>query len=156
MTQQRRIARPFTGKHMAAIMIAFFGVVIAVNVLMARLASSTFGGLVVENSYVASQKFNGWLDEARSEKALGWNAAMTRSAPDALQVTLADAQGRAITGASLTAVAEHPLGLRDDEQLNFREVAPGRYAARLTPGRWQVKLAAKAQGRTWRTIGDVQ
>ena len=80
MTQQRRIARPFTGKHMAAIMIAFFGVVIAVNVLMARLATSTFGGLVVENSYVASQKFNRWLGEARSEKALGWKATVTRGA----------------------------------------------------------------------------
>jgi hypothetical protein len=59
--------RPFTGRHMAMIMIAFFGVVIAVNVLMARFAVSTFGGVVVENSYVASQHFNRWLDEARVE-----------------------------------------------------------------------------------------
>ena len=53
--------RAFTGRHMAAIMVAFFGVVIVVNLLNARLASSTFGGEVVENSYVASQDFNRWL-----------------------------------------------------------------------------------------------
>jgi len=64
-------ARPFTGRKMAAIMVAFFAVVIIVNVYMAREASSTFGGVVVENSYVASQQYNRWLDEASAENALG-------------------------------------------------------------------------------------
>ncbi|HUD29953.1 MAG TPA: FixH family protein [Novosphingobium sp.] len=65
--------KPFNGRHMAAILVAGFGVVIAVNFTMAGLASSTFGGVVVENSYVASQHFNRWLDEADKEKALGWS-----------------------------------------------------------------------------------
>jgi nitrogen fixation protein FixH len=41
---------PFTGRHMTAILVGFFGVVIAVNLLMARFATSTFGGIVVENT----------------------------------------------------------------------------------------------------------
>ena len=53
MSSTGKAVRPFTGRHMAAIMVAFFGVVIAVNVYMARLATSTFTGVVVENSYVA-------------------------------------------------------------------------------------------------------
>ena len=57
--------RRFTGYHMAAILVAFFGVIIAVNMVMATLATRTFGGVVVENSYVASQEFNGWLKDAR-------------------------------------------------------------------------------------------
>ena len=61
---------PLTGKRMTGIFVLFFGVVIAVNVVMACYASSTFGGIVVENSYVASQDFNRWLDEAAAEKAL--------------------------------------------------------------------------------------
>lgn len=48
---------PFNGRHMTAILVAFFAVVIAVNVLMARFIICTFGGVVVENSYVASQHF---------------------------------------------------------------------------------------------------
>ena len=40
--------RPFTGRHMAAILIAGFGVVIAVNLVMARFAVTTFGGVVVK------------------------------------------------------------------------------------------------------------
>ena len=37
----------FTGRHMAAILVAFFAIVITVNVTMARFAMSTFGGKVV-------------------------------------------------------------------------------------------------------------
>ena len=40
----------FTGYHMLAIMVAFFGVVIAVNLTMATFASRSWTGLVVENS----------------------------------------------------------------------------------------------------------
>ena len=36
-----------------------------------RYAMSTFGGIVVENSYVASQEFNGWLEEARQSDGAG-------------------------------------------------------------------------------------
>jgi nitrogen fixation protein FixH len=64
--------RKFTGWHMTGILVAFFGVVVSVNVFMAQAAISTFGGTVVDNSYVASQKFNGWLDKAEAQKALGW------------------------------------------------------------------------------------
>mgnify|MGYP001281167617 CR=1 FL=1 len=44
----KRAKGPFTGRHMATILIAFFGVVITVNIVMARFALSTFGGTVVE------------------------------------------------------------------------------------------------------------
>ena len=36
--------KPFTGYHMAAILIGFFGIVIAVNIYMAKVAVGTFGG----------------------------------------------------------------------------------------------------------------
>ena len=75
MTAMRK---PFTGRHFTLIMVAFFGVVIAINLVMARYASATFGGVVVENSYVASQRFNSWLGKARTQDALGWDATATR------------------------------------------------------------------------------
>ena len=59
-----------TGRHVAAIFVAFFAVVIAVNVLMASYAVGGFGGTVVDNSYVASQRFNGWLAQARRFRML--------------------------------------------------------------------------------------
>jgi nitrogen fixation protein FixH len=130
---QHRVVRPFTGRHMAAILVTFFGVVIVVNVIMARLATSTFGGVVVENSYVASQNFNRWLGEARGERALGWNGAVARSSDGALAVTLSDAQGHAGRRAS-DRRGRTPLGLRDDLALTLNETAPGHYAPACRPG----------------------
>ena len=63
----------FTGWHMLAIMIAFFGVIIAVNLTMAFYANSSWTGLIVKNSYVASQTFNERAAEGRAQAALGWN-----------------------------------------------------------------------------------
>lgn len=156
MTQQRRAPRPITGWHVAAIFVTFFGVVVAVNVTMARLASSTFGGVVVDNSYVASQHFNRWLDEARAGDALGWKAQVARGAPGEVTATLVDDKGQALTGAQVRAVVEHPLGQRPQQHVELFERAPGVYAARLAPGRWRIRLTVSAQGQTWRTLGDVQ
>jgi hypothetical protein len=72
------MTRRFTGGHMLALMLAFFGTVVAVNFVMATLAVRTFGGTVVDNSYVPSQHYNHWLDQARAQRALGWTA----SGPD--------------------------------------------------------------------------
>jgi nitrogen fixation protein FixH len=141
---------------MATILITFFGIVIAVNVMMARFAISTFGGVVVENSYVASQKFNGWLEQARADKALGWHAVVDRAPWGDVRAQVTDSRGAPVAGARVTAVAEHPLGLRHNEQITFRETEPGLYAAKLESGRWQVKLTVEAQGHTWREIGDVE
>ena len=70
----------FTGKHMAAVFIGGFGVVIAVNLVMASYAVGSFHGTVVDNSYVASQHYNGWLKQATASRALGWQAVPHRRA----------------------------------------------------------------------------
>ncbi|MGI9408351.1 MAG: FixH family protein, partial [Hyphomicrobiaceae bacterium] len=69
--------RPFTGRHMLSWMLAFFGVIVAVNITMAWFAGRTWTGLVVKNSYVASQKFNGHLRQARKQHARGWKSELT-------------------------------------------------------------------------------
>ena len=58
------MTREITGRHVAAMFGAGFGVIIAVNVLLATKAVSTFPGLEVKNSYVASQTFD--ADRARA------------------------------------------------------------------------------------------
>lgn len=146
----------FTGRHAAYILVGFFAVVVAVNFLMARLASSTFGGLVVENSYVASQDFNRWLDEAEREKALGWKAELQRAGNSTLVMSLADLHGNPITGAIVAVNAVHPLGRQPDHELVVHELGGGRYSAPLQPGRWRLRVQVAKDGVTWRTVGDVQ
>lgn len=139
----------FTGRHMAAILVTGFGVVIAVNFLMAHYAVSTFGGEVVENSYVASQDFNRWLDEAAKEKALGWKAEAIRRADGKLHIRIVGAPA----GAALTGDAWHPLGVENDIALTFDGDGQGGFTSRETvpAGRWTLRLAVRAGGRMWHT-----
>ena len=139
----------FTGRHMAWIMVSFFAVVLAVNLLMARLAGSTFGGVVVENSYVASQKFNGWLDRAAADRALGWKAAMRRQGDGRVSAELTGVPAFA----GVTAIARHPLGRLPDVRLSFVQQADGRFVSKevLPAGRWQMRTTITAGARTLRT-----
>ena len=121
--------RRFTGWHMTAILFAFFGVVIAVNIYMAGLATSTFSGEVVGNSYVASQHFNRWLDEAAKEKALGWQATVTRQVDGklAVSVTGPGSEGTAQQAALLVGEVWRPLGKAAEMQVNFRQIGHGNF-----------------------------
>ena len=96
----------FTGWHMTAILVAFFGIVIAVNFTMARLAVTSFGGTVVDNSYVASQHYNDWLAAADRQERLGWTVKASLSADRhvAVQVELA---GQSLSSATVIGDARH-------------------------------------------------
>lgn len=140
---------PFTGRHMAAILVTGFGIVIAVNFTMASLASSTFGGIVVENSYVASQDFNRWLDEARAEGALGWKLAASRRGDGKIVARLTSVPANS----RVEAVARHPLGRLSDMKMTFTRDPGGDWVSReaLPEGRWTLRFTVEAQGRTWRS-----
>lgn len=135
-------ARPFTGWHMTAILVAGFSVVITVNMLMATLAVRSFGGAVVENSYVASQKFNGWLAQARAQEKLGWRDRVTLDAARHVRMELN------VRGAQIRVVAQHPLGRAPDFMLRLHERGPGLYVSdrALPAGRWQLRFDIRHVG----------
>lgn len=144
---------PFTGKHFAVIIVAFFAVVVSVNLVMARYASATFGGVVVENSYVASQEFNGWLVAARREAALGWTATARRAADGSVAVTMG---GTPAEGLVLKGEARHPLGREPDRLLSFLRLSDGRFLSDkpLPQGRWKLRLEAASGTQRWRSEQD--
>lgn len=128
---------PFTGKRALAVIGGGFAIVIAVNVALAVFASRSHPGLVVENSYVASQKFNGWLEQGRAQKALGWKVEATPD-PLKLTVTASNALGEPLAGLTAVASLEHPLGAEPTRNLPLVETAPGTYSAPhgLSAGQW--------------------
>lgn len=144
---------PFTGRHFAIIIVGFFAVVVTVNLLMARYASATFGGVVVENSYVASQNFNTWLQAAQREAALGWSAEARRETDGSVVVTMG---GDLPEGLVLKGEARHPLGREADRPLTFRRQPDGRFVSSqpLPHGRWKLRLEAVAGALRWRSEQD--
>ena len=147
------MTRQFTGRHMLIIMLAFFGVVVAVNFVMAGFAVSTFGGRVVDNSYVASQKYNDWLAEARAQRAAGWSGELTLDA-QRRPLLVASLGGGSLAGAKVSAVAQHPVGREADVPLSFDEVSPGVYRAdaALPAGRWNLHVTAARDGLVFRMV----
>lgn len=137
---------PFTGRHMLAVVLAFFGTIIAVNLVMAFLATGTFPGLVVKNSYVASQGYNQRLAETRVHEQAGWTMAL--SAPGGvLAVTLADRDGRSLPGLAVTATAGRPSTTAEDRVLDLAsDGAAYRAGEAMAPGLWDVAVEARAGG----------
>ena len=59
------------GRHVGAMFVAGFGIIIAVNILLAVKAVGTFPGLEVANSYVASQSFDARRKAQREVSRIG-------------------------------------------------------------------------------------
>jgi nitrogen fixation protein FixH len=135
---------PITGWHATAGFVAFFGVVVAVNMTMATFATRTFGGVVVQNSYVASQKYNGWLEAARKQQQLGWSISPALDEQRRVIVSVS------VDNAQVSGFARHPLGRETDVPLTF---GPDfRSTQMLPPGRWAVHLLVKQGGKEARLI----
>ncbi len=137
----------FTGKHMALVFVGGFGVVIAVNLVMATFAVGSFHGTVVDNSYVASQNYNGWLAKAEASRQLGWQVEASQRADG--RVVL-DTTG-VPAAAAAAAEAERPLGARETMPLTFAPDGAGRWVSdkALADGRWRLRIAIEAPEGAW-------
>lgn len=143
---------PFTGRHMLAVVLLFFGTIIAVNVVMVISATGTFPGLVVHNSYVASQNFNHTLAEARSQAASGWQMQFEAD-HGILRVRLTDRDGQPLRRLALTAAAGRPSTTGEDRTLILAADGDGyRSAEALPPGLWEIAVEARADGE--RVFGE--
>lgn len=136
--------RPFTGWHMLGIMVAFFGVVIGVNITLAVLSSGTWTGLVVENSYVASQEFQEKLDALHVQQALGWSSSFAYADGNA-RLLVTDADGRPTDlGPRVELQFNRPIGDHEDQTLMLARATDGSYAAQTTlaGGAWDAVVLA--------------
>ena len=132
---------PFTGRKVLAMFVGAFAVIIGVNLLMAYSAISTFPGMDVKNSYVASQSFDA---ERAAQLALGWTVSVTYE-PGELIVEVVDKSGRPADVALLNAIVGRPTHVRDDQTPQFQQRG-GKFRAPLTlaPGKWNLRLKATA------------
>ena len=142
------MTRTFTGWHMATITISFFAVIIAVNLTLAVLASSSWTGLVVSNSYVASQNFNRDAEIARQQQALGWQMKLTVDRSLA-KIAILDRDDLPMTGLNIRAVLQRPTDEAGDQVLKLHEAGAGIYMANATIGSgvWVADITAEGPAR---------
>lgn len=137
--------RRLTGRHVLAIAVSAFGIIIAVNLVMAWQAISTFPGLEVKNSYVASQTFDA---EREAQEALGWTAAPEYE-DGIFSVVLRDGNGLPAPVSEISVLVGRTTHVRDD-QTPALVSRGGIYSAPmdLEPGIWLIHLEAKAADGT--------
>ena len=137
--------RVLTGRTILAIALGSFAVILTVNLLLAYFAVRTFSGLVVDNSYVASQGFDA---NRRAQEALGWT--LTLDHGDAvLRLEIEDARGATVRPEALAVVVGRPTTDRDDRPLALVPTPSGYAAAApLDPGAWVVMIDATAADGT--------
>ena len=154
MTQVPVARQTFTGWHMAMIMGAFFGVIIAVNVVLAVISVKSFTGLVVENSYVASQTWE--KDTIALVQAAQMDIHLRLSAAGGVvKLAFTTAAGGAVDVSSVALTLGHPVSASTDVPLTFHQTGKGSFeaAAALTGKNWEGELTAMlANGSQWKRI----
>lgn len=128
--------KPFviTGKHVLFAMIAFFGIVIAVNVVMMRLALSTHSGIVAQDTYRKGVKYNEEIAASEKQAELGWKDDIKLApAGDRLSIDIRDKDGNAVRGLTIKATLGRPATEKDDLSVTLSETSSGVYEAAVPP-----------------------
>ena len=138
--------RPFTGRHMLFIMTAFFGVIFIANFTMVYFSISSWTGLVVKNSYVASQQFN--ETTAKLEKAAKGVNAILAFENQTLKIRLTDANNMAVIASNVIVTLGRPSHERDDQIIKLMGQGGGIYVAEysLAKGQWAGRVTADIAG----------
>ncbi|MHA6266202.1 FixH family protein [uncultured Aliiroseovarius sp.] len=136
-----------TGKHVLAIVVSAFAVIIGVNLFMAYSAVGTFPGLETQNSYVASQQFD---QQKAAQEALGWDVA-ARVDGETLILDIKDQAGEPVEVTSLYGLLGRATHVKEDQEPAFSQGSNGAYMAQvglLGEGNWNLRLNVVADNGT--------
>lgn len=137
------------GWHVLAMMLGFFGAVIAVNIAFAVFAVGTFPGEDVRHSYLQGLNYNETLAERHAQAATGWRAeaGLTKEGADTvLRVALLTRDGAPIEDARVEGALRWPTDSRRDRALTFQSRGHGVYVAplgNLPDGDWRLRARAE-------------
>lgn len=145
---EHKTAFQFTGYHMVGVMVAFFGTIISVNLLMAYYATSTWSGLVVPNSYVASQEFNGKVAALQKMMATGIRGELS-IVNGQIRYRLTWPEEKPVAADEVTAAFKRPVSEDQDFTVRLQPVGNGTYMLKqpVEPGHWIVELKASSGGQ---------
>jgi len=149
MTTSTHPARPITGRFVFIAVVAFFAIVISVNVIMMHLAIATLPGTEVDSAYSASLAYQKEIQVAQQQKV---DAHIERIADGNARLTL-DAKtpdGKPLAGLSVFGRLERPTDRRADQAFDISEKGGGNYAGAargVAAGQWDLVIEADRDGQ---------
>ena len=138
------------GWHVLAGLLAFFGVIFAVNGTFIYYALATHPGDDVKDAYVAGIEYNRELAEKREQQKLGWQASLavksdTRSG-EFIEVAFVDAKGEPVRGLRINATLRSPVVASQDRPIKFVAEGPGVFRADVNgppSAQWDLVVEAR-------------
>ena len=135
--------RELTGKHVLLCLLGFFGVVFAVNAVLVKAATSTFGGVETSSSYKAGLMFRQDVAAAAAQDALHWQVSGKlghRGGEAVLDISARDAKGASLTGLTAQARLAHPADERLDRVIVLNRTGAGQFhgEGQAQPGQWEL------------------
>jgi len=154
MTASATTTRPLTGRFVLIALLAFFAIVIGVNLVMVRLAISTLPGTEVDSDYSASLAYQREILAARQQNTRDWQVDVhIERGPDgmaALSLHAKDRTGSSLAGLAVSGRLERPTDRRADRAIEFAERGGGSYrgtAQAVAPGQWDLVIEADTDGK---------
>jgi len=138
--------RKLTGRTVFLCLLAFFGTVTAVNAVMIRFATSTFGGVETSSAYAAGLAFKQDELAAEAQDALGWKVdgrlVSAGNGKAKLIVTAHTRDGAAIAGWSAKARLAHPADARLDHVVALARTGPDQASGEVvaSAGQWDLLI----------------
>ena len=147
-----RNPKELTGRFVLFCFLGFFGVIVAMNAVLVRAATTTFGGVETASSYKAGLAFKQEIAAAQAQAALRWavDANLVRRPGDTamLSVAVRDRNGMAPAGVALVARLAHPADARRDRTIAVHAFAPGVFSGAIDaePGQWDLVVEISRGG----------
>jgi nitrogen fixation protein FixH len=138
--------RGLSGHTVLIMLVAFFGVVFAVNGYFAFAAIDTYTGVVAQEPYRKGLTYNRRIAAGERQAELHWTAAVDAARDGHTSIDLVGADGRPVTDLKVAGTLGRPSTDSADQTLTFTETKPGRYetqGAALDAGTWIVSIAAR-------------
>ncbi len=154
------VPRPITGRTVLFGLLAFFGVVFAVNGVLIFLAIDTWSGLTTERPFEAGRDHDRVLAQAEAQAALGWRSRVALAPKsETIEVTLTGPDGAPLGGLEVALALRRPARGDLDQRLSLSETAAGRYRGKVAlalPGRWYAEIRARdAAGTRYRMEHEI-
>ncbi len=142
-----------TGRKVLAIVLTFFGIIIAVNATMSVLAVETLPGTEVDNPYSAGLAYQNEIEAAQRQDDRHWqvSGAAKRDAAGNVNVNIVarDAQGAPVKDLQVNVQLQRPVDKRFDREAALVEQAPGTYTvgfSDVAAGQWDLVIEADREG----------
>ena len=142
-TFDRRSPHQWTGWTVLITLLAFFGVIFAVNGVMIYAALSTLTGTDTDSAYQAGLQYEQEVARAQAQDARHWqvDAKLTPSAAgERVDLRARDAAGQPLSGVDASLTFERPTDRRLDRSIALAEDGAGRFhgSAELPAGQWDL------------------